>query len=246
MSSLVNAQRGFPNIEILSDKSAITSRALAIVLELYQQAIAARDQFTFVAAGGSTPKLLYEALAEQQLDWQKIHIFWGDERYVPLTDPQSNQGMTRAAWLDRVAIPANNIHPMPTDQLNPAIAAQSYESDLQKFFEIAPGQFPSFDLVLLGIGDDGHTASLFPHTKALAVSDRLITVGEKDGQPRITFTYRLINHARQILFLVDGDAKKTAFKQIVTESSSTDQYPAKLIAGNVTWLVSESVTAENI
>jgi 6-phosphogluconolactonase len=197
-----------------------------------------------VAAGGSTPKLLYQALAQQQLDWQKFQVFWGDERYVPVHDPQSNQGMTRAAWLDQVSIPAHNIHPIPTDQLDPAIASQNYESDLQTFFGINPGIFPSFDLVLLGIGDDGHTASLFPHTEALTVSNRLITVGEKDQQPRITFTYPLINHARQILFLVDGESKAPALKQIMSASSDPNHYPAKLIKGNLKWLVSQSAASE--
>jgi 6-phosphogluconolactonase len=229
-----------PCLEILSDKTKITQRALEIVLELYDRAIAARGQFTFVAAGGSTPKALYQALAKQDLDWQKFQVFWGDERYVPVTDPQSNQGMTRDAWLSQVAIPAENIHPMLTTNSDPAIAAQEYESHLQKFFNLNSGEFPSFDLVLLGIGDDGHTASLFPNTAALEVSDRLVTVGQKDGQPRLTFTYPLINQARQILFLVDGASKIQALEAIFDPNSSSQEYPAKLIAGSVTWLISQS------
>ncbi len=236
--------KNFPHVEILADKTEITKHALAIVLELYQQSIAARGQFTFVASGGSTPKALYQALAKQNLDWQKFQVFWGDERYLPATDPQSNQGMTRANWLDQVSIPIKNIHAIPTNNADHAIAAQEYTNHLAEFFDLAPGEFPSFDLILLGIGDDGHTASLFPHTDALKVSDRLITVGQKDGQPRITFTYPLINQARQILFLVDGESKIQALKEVFDPSSSSQQYPAKLITGNVTWLISQSASPD--
>jgi 6-phosphogluconolactonase len=236
-----------PQIEVLADKAAITARALAILLNSYQEAIAARGRFTLVAAGGSTPKMLYEALANQQLDWSKVHVFWGDERYVLVSDSQSNQGMTRKAWLDLVEIPEHNIHPMPTDADDPAEAAQAYQRHLLKFFapntKINPEnnsvEFPEFDLILLGIGDDGHTASLFPHTAALSVSDRLITVGTKDGDPRITFTYHLINQARQILFLAEGTGKAKALAAILSQSPefSTQEYPAKLIQGKVTWLI---------
>lgn len=228
--------------EILADKTAITHRALEIVLELYQGAIAARGLFTLVAAGGSTPKSLYQALALQSLDWPKVHVFWGDERYVPVTDPQSNQGMTRTAWLDRVPIPTTNIHPIPTEDPDPAIAAASYEQKIKAFF--APGE-PVFDLILLGIGDDGHTASLFPYTDALAVGDRLVTVGRKDNQPRITFTYPLINQARQILFLVDGAAKAPAIAAILGADLEVDiqKYPAQGVSSAATWLLSQEAAA---
>jgi 6-phosphogluconolactonase len=117
------------NVEILSDRSALIARSLELVLRAYHQAISTSDKFTFVASGGSTPKFLYEKLAQQDLDWTKVHVFWGDERYVPATDPQSNEGMTRSAWLDQVPIPASNIHPIPTDSLDPAISSQKYQSD---------------------------------------------------------------------------------------------------------------------
>lgn len=225
------------NIENLSDRSALTDRALELVLIGYHQAIATDNRFTFVASGGSTPKFLYEQLAKQDLDWTKFHIFWGDERYVPVTDPLSNEGMTRKAWLDHVAIPPANIHAMPTDESDPAIAAQKYENHLQEFFNLKVGEYPQFDLILLGLGDDGHTASLFPHTKALSVSDRLITVGEKDSQSRITFTPNLINQGQQILFLVQSAGKDNALKAVMSESEDANLYPARLIDGNVTWLI---------
>jgi len=225
------------NVEILSDRHALTARALELVLDAYDRAVSTAGRFTLVASGGSTPRFLYEKLAEQDLDWTKFHVFWGDERYVAITDPQSNAGMTYRAWLDRVAIPAENIHPMPTDLPDPAIAAQKYETHLQEFFQLQVGEFPRFDLILLGLGDDGHTASLFPHTKALAVSDRLVTVGEKDDQPRITFTVNLINQAQQILFLVQKSGKENALRAVMAESEDDSLYPARLINGNVVWLI---------
>ncbi len=228
------------HIEILSDRLAVTNRALEIVLEAYAQSVAAKGRFTLVASGGSTPKFLYEAIAKQNLDWTKFHVFWGDERYVPVSDPLSNEGMTRQAWLNQVAIPAQNIHPMPTNEVDPAIAAQRYETHLQAFFQLTAGEFPQFDLILLGLGDDAHTASLFPHTDALSVSDRLITVGQKDDQPRITFTASLINQAQQILFLVTGASKVEAVKAVMAETGNSDLHPSRLIQGKATWLMDQA------
>jgi len=225
------------NVEILSDLNALTSRTLELVLDAYERALSATGRFTLVASGGSTPRFLYEKLAEQDLDWTKFHVFWGDERYVEITNPQSNAGMTYKAWLNRVVIPPQNIHPMPTDMIDPAIAAQKYETHLQEFFQLQVGEYPKFDLILLGLGDDGHTASLFPYTKALSVSDHLVTVGEKDSQPRITFTPRLINQAQQILFLVQKSGKENALKAVMAESEDDNLYPARLINGAVTWLI---------
>ncbi len=228
------------NIEILPDRSALITKVLSCVLEAYERSIEAHGQFTIAVAGGGTPRPLYEALAEQSLDWSKVHVFWGDERYVPSTDPQSNEGMVRKAWLDRVSIPSENIHPMPTNYPDPATAAQSYEAELQSFFGKEQGEFPSLDLILLGIGDDGHTASLFPGTDALKVFDRLITVGKKDDRPRITFTAPLINQAKEIMFLVEGSAKTKALQAILAESGDSNIYPSRLIQGNVTWLIERS------
>jgi len=228
------------NIEILPDRSALITKALSCVLEAYERSIEAHGQFTIAVAGGGTPRPLYEALAEQSLDWSKVHVFWGDERYVPSTDPQSNEGMVRKAWLDRVSIPSENVHPMPTNYPDPATAAQSYEAELQSFFGKEQGEFPSLDLILLGIGDDGHTASLFPGTDALKVFDRLITVGKKDDRPRITFTAPLINQAKEIMFLVEGSAKTKALQAILAESGDSNIYPSRLIQGNVTWLIERS------
>ncbi len=226
-------------IEVLNDQSALVSRALELVLSKIETAIQQRGQFTIALSGGSTPKPLYEAIASQKLPWDKIHVFWGDERYVAPDHPDSNQLMARRAWLDRVDIPATNIHTMPTDEVDPTVAADKHEKHLQEFFHAGVGEFPSLDVILLGMGDDAHTASLFPQTEALKVRDRLITVGNKDGSPRITFTYPFINAARCVIFVVAGANKVPALARIFAEQEDEFTYPSRLIQpqGELWWLL---------
>lgn len=229
-------------LEVLPDLTTLVQRGLEITLATAKTAIAERGQFTIALAGGSTPRPLYEAIATQALPWDQVHVFWGDERYVPSDHPDSNEGMARRAWLNQVPIPAANIHPMPTVAADPAVSAQQHEAELQAFFQVEPGQLPSFDLILLGIGDDAHTASLFPHTDALQVRDRWVTVGNKDGQPRITFTVPLINQARTVLFLVAGAGKRPALTQIFAPEADGLTYPARLIQpqGDLWWLLDQA------
>lgn len=229
-------------VEVLPDAGALVQRSLDLILAKLHEAIAARGVFTIAISGGSTPKPLYEAIAAQNLPWDKIHVFWGDERYVAPDHPDSNEGMARRAWLDRVAIPAGNIHPMPTGADDPALAAQTHEQQLQHFFNSSAGEFPALDVILLGMGDDGHTASLFPHTDALQVRDRLITVGTKSGQPRITFTAPFINHARCVIFMVAGANKQAALTQVFAPDGDDATYPCRLIQpqGELWWLLDQA------
>ena len=233
-------------IEVLSDKTALVNRALELILSKIGTAIEQRGQFTIALSGGSTPKPLYEALATQKLPWDKIHVFWGDERYVPADHQDSNQLMARRAWLDKVKISETNIHPMPTDAAEPAQAAVQYEEHLQKFFQTSPKEFPALDVNLLGMGDDAHTASLFPHTEALQVQDRLITVGNKDGNIRLTFTYPFINAARCVIFLVAGENKKPALAQVFAPDGDASVYPSRLIQpqGELWWLLDAAAGSE--
>jgi 6-phosphogluconolactonase len=233
-------------VEVLPDKASLLKRSLEVVLSKMQAAIQEHGRCAIALAGGGTPKPLYEALSIQDLPWEKVHVFWGDERYVPADHPDSNQGMARSAWLDKVDIPAANIHPMPTDGATPAADAEKHEAQLREFFGTAVGEFPHFDVILLGIGDDAHTASLFPHTDALQVKDRLVTVGNKDGQPRITFTAPLINHAHCVIFLVAGASKRPALAQIFAPDADALTYPARLIQpqGELWWLLDESAGQE--
>lgn len=226
-------------VEVLANREELIDRSLGIVLSKIHAAIAERGVCTIAAAGGSTPEPLYRALCAQDLPWDKIHVFWGDERYVPPEHPDSNQKMARLAWLDRVNIPASNIHPMPTGAGDPAADASAHQIELQQFFKVSDGEFPAFDIILLGIGDDAHTASLFPGTAALQVRDALVTVGNKDGQPRITFTVPLINRARCVIFMVAGASKQPALAQIFAPAADEMTYPARLVQpeGELWWLL---------
>ncbi|MEO1005709.1 MAG: 6-phosphogluconolactonase [Cyanobacteria bacterium J06638_38] len=231
-------------LEVLPSKQNLIEKALAVVVPKIQVAIQERDVCTIALAGGSTPKPLYEALSQQNLPWSKIHVFWGDERYVAATSPESNQKMAVEAWLSRVEFPTANLHPIPTGANNPEIDAKSYEDELRRVFEV---EQPRFDLILLGIGSDGHTASLFPHTDALKVRDRLVTVGSKDGRPRLTFTVSLINYARCVIFLVAGADKRHALDQVLAASADAMTYPSRLIQpqeGELWMLLDEAAGAE--
>lgn len=223
-------------IEIHPDRAALVARSQALVKEHIQTAIAERGRCAIVLAGGSTPKPLYEALAQENLPWSKLDIFWGDERYVPVEHPDSNAGMTRKAWLDQVPIPAEQIHVVPTHYEQPTAAAAAYEKTIR---QALGSPQPEFDIVLLGMGDDGHTASLFPYTEALQVNDRLVTVGEKAGEPRITLTAPLINHSRCVIFLVSGSNKQMALTQVFAENADDNAYPSRKIhpQGELWWLL---------
>jgi 6-phosphogluconolactonase len=228
------------NVEVLRDVDALVARAQAVVCAEFQAAIAQHDRFTLALSGGSTPKPLYESLSQQNLPWDRMHVFWGDERYVPPTHADSNEGMARRAWLDRIAIPADRIHPVPTQTANPAESAQLYEQELYRFF--GADEIPALDLILLGLGDDGHTASLFPQTEVLNVCDHLIGVGYRGPDPRITFTIALINRARCVLFLVAGQNKRPALKAIFSDNANSFDYPARFIRpeGRLIWLLDEA------
>ncbi|MEA5583418.1 6-phosphogluconolactonase [Nodularia harveyana UHCC-0300] len=233
-------------LEVLPDITALVGRSLDLILSKLPTAIEQRGRFTIALAGGSTPKPLYEAIAKQKLPWDKIHVFWGDERYVPPDHPDSNELMARQAWLNQVNIPAANIHSVPTLDGYPAVSAAKYEQHLQEFFHSSPQEFPSLDVILLGMGDDAHTASLFPHTPALKVQDRLVTVGNKDGNPRITFTYPFINAADSVIFLVAGANKKPALAEVFAPVADDFTYPSRLIKpqGELWWLLDSAAGSQ--
>jgi 6-phosphogluconolactonase len=226
-------------LEILPDSAHLVERAKVLILDCISTGLQSKDYFTIVLAGGNTPKPLYQSLAREDLPWPKIHVFWGDERYVPSDDPDSNQGMARAAWLDHVPIPASNLHPMPTESGDPLVDALKYQEHLRDFFA---QDWPRFDLVLLGMGDDGHTASLFPNTGALQVTEQLVTVGNKGQDPRITLTIPLLNLAHNVIFLVAGANKKPALAQIFADEADELNYPSRSIKpqGDLWWLLDES------
>ena len=233
-------------VEVLADKASLIERSRTIVVDKIQSAIATKGQCSIALAGGSTPKPLYEALAQENIPWEQIQVFWGDERYVAPNHRDSNQLMARQTWLDEVTIPAANIYPVPTDSNNPEIDAELYETAIRKVFATSPEEFPTFDLILLGMGDDGHTASLFPHTSVLQETTKAIAVGNKDGQPRITFTVPLINQAHCVLFLVAGANKQAALEQVFAAQGDAMTYPSRLInpQGELWWLLDRDAGAK--
>jgi 6-phosphogluconolactonase len=226
-------------VSIYPDRQATIEAALTLMVDRIRMAVDQRQSCSIALSGGSTPQPLYAALAHSDLPWERIHIFWGDERYVAPTHPDSNYGMTQRVWLDLVPIPAQNVHPMPTDFPDPHMAAADYDRQIAAHFGLAAGEFPAFDLILLGMGDDGHTASLFPHTAALSVVDRMVTVGDKDGQPRLTFTFPLIDRARTTIFLVAGASKQAALDQVFAPTGDAHAYPSRGIVpeGELLWLL---------
>jgi 6-phosphogluconolactonase len=242
------------NVRIYPDRQTLVEAATEIAIDRIRTAINERQQCSIALSGGSTPQPLYAALADVDLPWDRIHIFWGDERYVPATHPDSNYGMTKRILLDsltqprlgKVAIPPEHIHPMPTNASQPQSAADEYERLIRAEFGLEAGGIPAFDLVLLGMGDDAHTASLFPHTAALSVRDRLVTVGDKDGQPRLTFTFDLINQARSVIFLISGESKQPALAAVFAPTGDALAYPSRSVApsGELLWLLDAAAGAK--
>lgn len=233
-------------IKIVKDKNHLIASASDVIIEKIKGAIASSQRCTIALAGGSTPKPIYENIAQTDLEWDKIHVFWGDERYVPPTHPDSNEKMAREAWLNKVNIPPENIHPMPTNGNNPSEDADKHHQELLDFFGLTDG-FPSFDIILLGMGDDGHTASLFPYTNALTECDRLVTVGNKGNNQRLTFTIPLINEAKCVIFLVSGANKQEALKAVFSKDADSNQYPSKKIqpSGDLIWFIDEEANSIN-
>jgi 6-phosphogluconolactonase len=211
-----------------------------------EEAIEERGRFAAVLAGGSTPKATYQILARDYadgIDWSKVHVFFGDERTVPPDHEDSNYRMAREALLDHV--PFGSVHRM-RGELPPDEAAEAYEAELRDFF--GPEELPRFDLILLGIGGDGHTASLFPETSALEIHDRWVVANPvlKLETTRITLTVPVINAARAVYFLVAGDDKAGALKQILEADPDPREYPASLIQpqGGPEWMLDQSAASD--
>ena len=205
-------------LEILADPDALARRVADWLLAA---AMEKAGIFSIALSGGETPRRLYEHLAgssyRDQFPWARTHWFWGDERFVPRDDAQSNYRMVREALLSRAPIPIANIHPIPTESVSPESAASSYERELKSFYggeHLDPAR-PLFDVTLLGLGPDGHTASLFPGTAVLAERDRWVAavVGTK-SEARITLTYPALESSRRAAFLVAGKEKRAIFDQL--------------------------------
>jgi 6-phosphogluconolactonase len=210
-----------------------------------QASVKERGRFSVAVSGGSTPRLMHRLLAEapycSKTPWDKTSLFWVDERCVPVTDERSNYGAAKRDLLERVPLPVAQIYPMPVER-HPDEGAVKYQRIIQHFFQLGKGQFPVFDLIFLGIGADGHTASLFPGQRALQEKKKLV-VAVKGGNPdvsRLTMTYPTLNQARQIVFLVSGKGK-TAIMKTLSEDMQA-RLPAGRIKptnGTLTWLIDQ-------
>jgi len=238
--------RVFPDIDALS------RAALEELLRISGEAVRERGRFLIALSGGHTPEKLYRAWADSEgksarTDWEKVFLFWGDERYVTKDDPLSNYRMTHSALIERVPIPPGNVHRMPgPEDFAPAeAAAEAYESELRSFFGSAS---PVFDLQLQGLGGEGHTASLFPGSSALLEKTRWVQAVEAPAQPpeRLTLTPVVLNQGRKTFFLVSGEEKRNIIHALQTEPDSTEsQYPAARIrpAGGVVWFLDKAAAS---
>jgi 6-phosphogluconolactonase len=198
-------------------------------------------------SGGSTPKRFHELLAESEgIDWSRVHVYWGDERTVPPTDAESNYRMARETLLDLVEIPESQIHRM-RGELDPGEAAKEYERTLRETFGVAPPDVPRFDLNILGVGGDGHTASLFPGTSALDERERWVVANHvpQQGTWRITLTYPVLNAAKLTLVLVSGEGKADAIGRIF-DPNAADKPPAAFVQpeGQMIWLLDEAAAGK--
>jgi 6-phosphogluconolactonase len=235
-----------PEVRILADAARLAHEAATEFARLATDSVQDKNLFTVALSGGSTPKTLYSLLADEpwrsELPWPQMHFFWSDERHVPPNHPDSNYRMTDEALLSKVPVPPENIHRIRGDESDPAKAAAAYERELQSSFHLRAGELPKFDLVLLGLGADGHTASLFPGTAALHEHDRLVVANwvEKLNAWRLTMTLPVLNNAANVIFLVSGPEKASILRAVLS-SDRAEPYPAQLIqptVGNVLWLVS--------
>ena len=246
--------REFANIQEAS------SAAVEHIMDLARTAVMDKGFCSIVLAGGSTPQKTYELLSAnahaEQMPWQQSHFFWGDERWVTSTHPDSNFSMADKALLSKIPVPPGNIHQITTTHKNPEAAALIYEKNLRDFFQMmGPAEMknitgdttiPSFDLVLLGMGKDGHIASLFPGSDLLEEKKKWVAaVPEGAGSPpvaRITLTLPVLNRAKNIIFLIAGSRKKAILDTILTRPEEAEKlYPAARIkpAGNLVWLAAE-------
>lgn len=243
----MHATTSSTEVRILPDAASIAKRAAAALLEIAADAVRQKGSFELVLSGGSTPKALYGLLVDDpafrsQVPWEKMHLFFGDERHVKPEDPQSNYRMAWEAMISKSPLKPEQVTRVKAENPNAEDAAKDYEQAIRTYFKLADGQFPRFDLVLLGMGSEGHVASLFPGTKALRENRRIVVhnwVG-KVLMDRITLTAPAINNARHIISMVTGADKCPALTAVLERVYEPDQLPAQLIQpanGTLLWLV---------
>lgn len=238
-------------IEVLADAGELASAAAKLFVDQAEEAVAAHGRFTVALAGGTTPNALYDRLATQYRDavpWHAIHFFWGDERHVPPAHPDSNFRAAYDVMLSKVPVPGAHIHRIHAELPDAATAAAEYERTLRREFALDEAALPVFDLVLLGMGPDGHTASLFPGSDALRQTDRLVLAPwvAKVQSYRITLSLPVLNHASLVAFLVSGTGKADVLRAALEGPDRPDPLPARAVhpsGGHLLWMVDRAAAA---
>jgi 6-phosphogluconolactonase len=241
------------NIQVFDDVEVLSDEAAKEFVRYARECLAARGRFTVALAGGNTPRRLYELLATKplrgQVDWSRVDVFWGDERCVTPDDAESNYRMARDAMLTQLPIPPERVHRMEAERADRDEAAREYEATLARVFRIsASGEPPAFDLILLGMGPDGHTASLFPETKALDETTRWVVVNyvPKFNTYRMTLTRPVLNRAWEVMFLVAGADKAERLVEVLTGPPDLKRLPSqsiKPVFGKLLWYVDKAAAA---
>lgn len=231
------------DIRVLPDLITLSTAAARLFTDSASDAIRVRGRFLVALSGGSTPTMLYRLLVRAPIDWTRVHVFWGDERLVPPENLESSYGQAREALLLHVPIPTENVHRV-SSEMEPAAAAMDYARVLKEFAATSL-EWPRFDLILLGMGEDGHTASLFPGSPVEVTEPVVAVTAQYQGRParRVSLTPLVFNAARQVVFLVTGANKALTLNEVFNDYNSLEQYPVRRIQpadGQVTWLVDEA------
>ena len=234
-----------PEIRIVDDPIELARAAANEFEQLAKNAVESQGSFNVALSGGSTPKAMFDLLSGDRckttIPWSKIHLFWGDERHVPPDDEDSNYRMTKEHLLSKIDIPSENVHRVEAEDSNAQQVAANYQKHLQQYFNLSEAEIPQFDLVFLGMGDDGHTASLFPGTDVVHDTENLVAAPlvEKFNSHRITLTPKVINNSDRVIFLVKGKEKADALVRVIEGEKDIDLYPAQIVNpthGSVLWL----------
>lgn len=239
------------DVRVVEDLAALSRAAAEEFARVAAEAVRARGRFAVALSGGSTPRGLHRLLATEyrdRIDWGATHVFWGDDRHVPPDHPESNFRMARETLLDAVPLPPGNVYRMATENPDAARAAADYEATLRQVFGLAPGELPRFDLLVMGIGEDGHTASLFPGSDALRERERLVVAPwvEKLGTFRITLTPPVLNEGANVGFLVSGEEKAGAVRTALEGARDPDRCPAQIVrprSGSLLWLLDRAAAS---